>query len=281
MRGEYPIAVVCEVLEYGRPNLYYQARVPTDESAIKAAIVDVAGRYPKYGYRRITQQLKREGHQVNHKRIARLMKDMGLCGKAAKRRQRTTNSNHEYGRYPNLVMELVIERPDQVWVGDITYIRLQQEFVYLVVLMDVFTRRIRGWHLARSMEVSLTITALRQGLSRYRPEIHHSDQGVQYAANEYVELLKKIGVRISMAAVGEAWQNGYAERLMRTIKEEEVDLSEYRNFAEAYEQIGTFLEEVYSKKRIHSSLGYLTPSEYEAEWKEQPNRECDIKEESP
>jgi len=146
--------------------------------------------------------------------------------------------------------------------------------------MDVFTRRIRGWHLSRSMEVSLTVTALRRGLEKHRPEIHHSDQGVQYAANEYVELLKEAGARISMAGVGEAWQNGYAERLMRTIKEEEVDLSEYRNFAEAYEQIGTFLEEVYSKKRIHSSLGYLTPSEYETAWTEQQNRGHDIKEKS-
>jgi transposase InsO family protein len=114
MRGKYPVAAVCEVLEYGRSNLYYQARTPVDERAIKAAIVDVAGRYPKYGYRRITQQLKREGHRINHKRIARLMGEMGLCGKAAKRRQHTTNSNHEYGHYSNLGMELVIERPDQV-----------------------------------------------------------------------------------------------------------------------------------------------------------------------
>jgi putative transposase len=173
MRGEYPITVVCEVLEYGRSSVYHQVREPVDESAIKAAIVDVAGRYRKYGYRRVTQQLKREGHQVNHKRIARLMGEMGLCGKAAKRRQRTTNSQHEYGRYPNLVSELVIERPDQVWVGDITYIRLQQEFVYLAVLMDVFTRRIRGWHLSRSMEVSLTVTALTKGLEQHRPEMHH------------------------------------------------------------------------------------------------------------
>lgn len=281
MQGEYPITMVCEVLEYGRSNLYYPASQPSDESAIKALIVDVAGRYPRYGYRRITQQLKREGHRVNHKRIARLMAELGLCGKAPKRRQRTTNSNHEFGRYPNLVSELVIDHPNQVWVGDITYIRLQQEFVYLAVLMDVFTRSIRGWHLSRSMEVSLTITALKKGLEQHQPEIHHSDQGVQYAANEYVEILKGVGARISMAAVGEAWQNGYAERLMRTIKEEEVDLSEYRNFAEAREQIGEFLDEVYLKKRIHSSLGYLTPSEYEMEWNEQQNKECDIKEKSP
>jgi putative transposase len=192
-----------------------------------------------------------------------------LVGKQPVKRKRTTNSNHSFGRYPNLVMDLAIERVDQVWVGDITYIRLQQEFVYLAVLMDMFTRSIRGWHLARSMEVSLTITALNKGLAKGRPEIHHSDQGVQYAANEYVKLLEQHAVKISMAEVGQAWQNGYAERLMRTIKEEEVDLSEYRNFTEAYEQIEQFLEDVYMKKRIHSSLGYLTPDEYEKKWNEQ------------
>lgn len=213
--------------------------------------------------------LQRQGQEINHKRVARLMRELGLVGKQPVRRKRTTNSNHSFQRYPNLVMNLAIERPDQVWVGDITYIRLQQEFVYLAVLMDVFTRSIRGWHLARSMEVSLTITALMKGLAKGRPEIHHSDQGVQYAANEYVRLLEKHAVKISMAEVGRAWQNGYAERLMRTVKEEEVDLSEYRNFAEAYEQIERFLEDVYMKKRVHSSLGYLTPDEYEKKWNEQ------------
>jgi len=127
MHDEYPITAVCEVLEYGRSNVYYQASQPVDESGIKAAIVDVAGRYPKYGYRRVTQQLKREGHRVNHKRIARLMNEMGLCGKAFKRKQRTTNSNHEFGRYPSLVMGLVVAYPNQVWVGDISVPQQRRE----------------------------------------------------------------------------------------------------------------------------------------------------------
>jgi putative transposase len=135
--------------------------------------------------------------------------------------------------------------------------------------MDVFSRSIRGWQLGRSMEGELTLIALKRALVRGRPEIHHSDQGVQYAAKEYTELLEKQGITISMADVGAAWQNGYAERLMRTIKEEEVELAEYRNFEEAYREIGQFLEDVYSKKRIHSSLGYLTPMEFENQWKEQ------------
>jgi putative transposase len=280
LRHEFPIALICEVLDYPRSQVYYQAQAPGDESDIQAAIRQIAGQYPTYGYRRVTKQLQKQGHVINHKRVARLMAEMGLMGKPPRKRKRTTNSNHDYRRYPNRVMNLAIDRPNQVWVGDITYIRLQDEFVYLAVLMDVFTRSIRGWHLARTMDQSLTIRALEKGLEKGVPEIHHSDQGVQYAATAYVDLLGQHEVVVSMADVGAAWQNGYAERLMRTIKEEEVDLSEYRNFAEAYEEIGRFLEDVYMRKRIHSSLGYLTPSEYEMEWNEQKQNNYDIKEES-
>jgi putative transposase len=280
LRHEFPIAAICEVLDYPRSQVYYKAQAPVDETDIQAAIRQVAGQYPTYGYRRVTKQLQKQGHIINHKRVARLMAEMGLMGKPPRKRKRTTNSNHEYRRYPNRVMNLAIDRPDQVWVGDITYIRLQNEFVYLAVLMDVFTRSIRGWHLARTMDQSLTLRALEKGLEKGVPEIHHSDQGVQYAATAYVDVLVQHEVLVSMADVGAAWQNGYAERLMRTIKEEEVDLSEYRNFAEAYEEIGRFLEDVYMRKRIHSSLGYLTPSEYEMEWNEQKQDNYDIKEES-
>lgn len=196
--------MLCEVLDYSRSNWYYEAKAKTDESQLKATILEVAGRYPSYGYRRITRQMQRKGHKLNHKRVARLMGEMGICGKRSKKRCRTTNSEHSYRRYPNLVMGLVIDHPEQVWVGDITYIRLQQEFVYLAVLMDVFTRSIRGWHLSRSMEVSLTLTALQKGLEGHCPEIHHSDQGVQYAANEYIELLQASGVEVSMADIGAA-----------------------------------------------------------------------------
>lgn len=146
---------------------------------------------------------------------------------------------------------------------DITYVRLQAEFVYLAVLMDVYTRSIRGWHLARSLEQSLTLTALQRALTQATPAIHHSDQGVQYAAHSYVKLLRDAGIAISMAEIGQAWQNGYAERLIRTIKEEEVELSDYRDFHDAYGQIAHFLEDVYNRKRIHSALGYLTPFEFE------------------
>mgnify|MGYP000995025200 FL=1 len=162
---------------------------------------------------------------------------------------------------------LRIERPDQVWVADITYVRLGQGFVYLAVLMDVFTRSIRGWNLSRALDERLTLAALEEALQRHpAPTIHHSDQGVQYAAAAYTALLQQRQVQISMAEVGEPTQNGYAERLMRTIKEEAVDLSEYRDYAEARSLIERFLDDVYMHKRIHSSLGYLTPAEFAAQW---------------
>jgi transposase InsO family protein len=193
------------------------------------------------------------------------MAEMGLKGEAPRRKRRTTNSEHGFPRYPNLVLGLQVERPEQVWVSDITYIRLRDEFVYLAVVMDVFTRSIRGWHLGQTLHQELTLTALQRALVTGRqPEIHHSDQGVQYAAAAYIDALQ--GTSISMAEVGEAWQNGYAERLIRTIKEEEVDLSDYHDYHDAYRQLGRFLDEVYMRKRIHSSLGYLTPAEFESQW---------------
>jgi len=270
----YPVAVACQVWGMSSSSYYYQVRsADREEVAVRAAVEQLAAEWPTYGYRRIAAQLGRpkEGGgyelRVNRKRVHRLMRQMGLQAHRPQRRVRTTNSAHSFPRFPNLVEGLEVERPDQVWVGDITYVRLQQEFVYLAVLMDVFTRSIRGWHLGRSLEGELTLKALRRALQYGTPQIHHSDQGVQYAAGGYVELLDKAGVDISMAQVGEAWQNGYAERLMRTIKEEEVALSEYIGYNDAYWQIGRFLDEVYQHKRIHSSLGYLTPAEFEQSWR--------------
>jgi putative transposase len=265
LAAEYPVSLVCGILGYPRSSYYYQAREP-DDQALQEAITEVAATWPTYGYRRITVQLTRAGWRVNSKRVRRIMGGLGFRGKVYRKKRRTTNSDHPFPRYPNLVQGLEVVRPDQVWVGDITYVRLHREFVYLAVLLDVFTRCIRGWHLGRSLSQELTLSALQRALAQRLPEIHHSDQGVQYAATVYVQLLEEAGVRISMAQVGQAWQNGYAERIMRTIKEEEVDLSEYENYWDAYRQIGQFLEDVYMKKRIHSSLGYLTPVEFEHQW---------------
>ena len=273
---EYPITQIGEVLEVAR-STYYHRRAQLDEQEVRQAIAAVAGEWPRYGYRRITKQLQRQGWSVNHKRVERIMRELGLqAHRKSKRRITTTDSSHPFPRYPNLVEHLEIVRPDQLWVCDITYIRLLEEFVYLAVLMDVFTRCIRGWHLGRSRDQSLTLRALEQALGHHTPEIHHSDQGVQYAATAYTARLQAAGVQISMAEVGAAWQNGYAERLMRTITEEEVDLSDYTNYADAARQIGRFLDEVYMHKRIHSSLGYLTPAEFESQWREQQAQQTSI-----
>jgi len=260
------VTTVCETLGVPRSSFYCRS-AEHDDDEVKAAIEAVLGAWPTYGYRRVTQQLRREDLQVNSKRVRRLMKEMGVAGKVVCRKRRTTNSDHAFPRYANLVLELLIDHPDQVWVADITYIRLLREFVYLAVVMDVFTRSIRGWHLGRNLDQELTLTALTAALMGRTPAIHHSDQGVQYAAKDYVQMLKDAGADISMAAVGEPTENGFAERLMRTIKEEEVDLSEYEDYHDAYRQIGRFLEDVYNRKRIHSSLGYLTPDEFEAQWR--------------
>lgn len=264
MRSEYKASDLCAALEVPRSSFYYAGQDTTD-GALRAAIERLAGEWPTYGYRRITALLRREGYVINHKRVQHLMRAMGLQVHRKPRKVHTTNSRHDFPRYPNLVQDLEIVRPDQVWVADITYVRLGRGFVYLAAIMDVFTRAIRGWHLSRSLDRQLTITALKQALRHGYPQIHHSDQGVQYAAFDYLDLLKD-KVRISMAEVGEPTQNGYAERLMRTLKEEEVDLSDYRDYHDAYQQLERFIEDVYLHKRVHSALGYLTPAEFEQQW---------------
>ena len=270
---DYPVRVICEIVECARSSYYHQRSQQAPEADLLHAVEEVAAAWPTYGYRRVTHQLRREGWSVNHKRVQRIMRDLGLQAQhKPKPRTTTTDSRHAFPRYANLVDQLEIVRPEQVWVSDITYIRLRQEFVYLAVVMDVFTRCIRGWHLGRSLDQSLTIRALERALAHQRPEIHHSDQGVQYAAIAYTTRLQAVGTQISMAEVGAAWQNGYAERLMRTIKEEEVDLSDYQDCADATRQIGRFLDEVYVHKRIHSSLGYLTPAEFESQWRHEQSQ---------
>jgi putative transposase len=268
----YPARLICRATGWPRSSLYLRADPPADEGRLHQAVARLAGEWPTYGYRRLTAMLRREGWQVNGKRVRRVMAELGIQGKAPARRVRTTDSAHAFPRYPNRAAGLEVVRPDQVWVADITYVRLRCEFVYLAVLMDAFTRCVRGWELGRSLDGGLTLRALGRALRGRRPEVHHSDQGVQYAATAYVERLAAVGAAISMAAVGAPEENGYAERLMRTIKEEEVDLSEYEDFADARRQLGRFLDAVYNRKRIHSSLGYLTPREFEQQWlKEQSN----------
>jgi len=267
LHGEhgYAVHLLCELLHYARSSYYYHPHARNDH-ATRDAIAEAQGQWPTYGYRRITHEISTETTPINSKRVRRLRRLMGLQRKLKAKKRRTTNSQHSFPRYPNLVRDLVVTHPDQVWVADITWIHLQHEDVYLAVIMDVFTRQIRGWYLSRSLDHTLTCSALFRALQQHTPEIHHSDQGGQYAALDYTDTLRARGVQISMADVGAAWQNGYAERLIRTIKEEEVDLSEYEDFHDAIQQMGRFLDDVYAHKRIHSALGYLTPAAFEAQW---------------
>jgi putative transposase len=261
------VKAACAAVGMARSTYYYRVQ-RRDDSQIGADLEQVAGQYPKYGTRRVTHQMRRAPYhyRINRKHVQRLMREKKLLRRVKRAKYRTTNSQHPYPRYPNLVQDLEIVRPEQVWVSDITYIRLGQGFVFLAIIMDVFTRAIRGWNLSRHLDVDLTLTALQRALSMCLPEIHHSDQGLQYAAQAYTDLSRKYGVQISMAAQGKPEENGYAERLMRTIKEEEVELSEYMDLDDTRRQIGYFIDQVYMIKRIHSALGYLTPAEFEADW---------------
>jgi len=262
------VKTACESVGMPHSTYYYRSQ-RGEESQLEEDLETVAGQYPKYGTRRITHQLRRTPYhyRINRKRVQRIMRQKKLLCPLKRARYRTTDSQHPYPRYPNLMAELAITQPEQVWVCDITYVRLGQGFVFLAIVMDVFTRAIRGWNLSRSLDVDLTLVALQRALSVCIPEIHHSDQGIQYAAQAYTDLLKHYGIQISMATQGKPEENGYAERLMRTIKEEEVDLSEYLDLDDARRQIGCFIEDVYMTKRIHSALGYLTPAEFEAAWR--------------
>ena len=271
LASDFPVTMLCRLVDLRRSSYHYCA-TGGDDANLQAQIRQVTGQFPTYGVRRVTAQLRREFHVVvNHKRIARLMRTMGINRKTRRKKRKTTQSRHAFPRYPNLLKDLKVERPNQVWVSDITYIHLAHGDVYLAILMDLFTRCIRGWYLSRSLEQALTLRALEQALQTGCPEMHHSDQGVQYASPQYVQVLQAHQVQISMAEVGEATQNAHAERLMRTIKEEEVNLSEYHDFYDARRRIGAFLDDVYQHKRIHSALGYLTPAEYETQWRARTN----------
>ena len=253
---------ICETLGINKSTLYYQPKKDLCEEVLRDEIEKLAAAYPTYGYRRITKLLVNQGHPVGYRRVARLMKSENLCV-AVKRACQTTHSTDGVPPWGNRLKTLDICRRDQVWVGDITYVRLKGRFVYVALLMDVFTRMIRGWKLSEHLTQSLTLTPLQEALCQSVPEIHHFDQGVQYLSNAYLSTLRHHGIEISVARRGCPWENGYAERLIRTLKEEEVHLNDYEDITEAQERIGHFITQVYHQKRPHSALGYLTPVEFQ------------------
>lgn len=261
---EYPARMVCDLLGCPRSSFYYRPVVNPEDADVLAAIERILMRWPFYGYRRVTAQLKREGWPVGETRVRRLLKQLDHSCSVGRVRVVTTDSDHSLPRYPNLVKGLDITRPHQAWVADITYLRLGRRFIYLAVILDAYTRGLRGWHLSRSLEKDLTSTALKMALARHpAPDVHHSDQGSQYATPDYTGLLPQT-TRVSMSAVGQPTENGLAERFIRTLKEEHLDYTEYQDFDDAFEQLAHWLEVEYMTERIHSALGYLTPAEFEA-----------------
>ncbi len=264
------MVAMCQALSVSRS--WYYARPhslePTEEQTqLRDAIERLCLQWPAYGYRRITRQLQRDGWQVNHKRVLRLLREESLLCRLKKHFVKTTDSQHGYAVPPNRLKGLKIERCNQVWVADLTYIHLPTTFCYLASILDAHSRRCVGWHLSRDLDTSLTLAALEQAIALRHPSaglIHHSDRGVQYASTAYTARLEQIGALVSMSGKGNPYDNAQAESFFATLKREEVSLKEYRTFAEAQANLTTFLEEVYNVKRLHSSLAYLSPVEFEA-----------------
>ena len=262
LHKEYSVREVCETLGFNRSSFYYHPQEDPSEALLRSEIETLAGRYPRYGYRRITQLLLRMGHTVGTRRVARLMKNRNLLV-SVKRACQTTKSLQGEKPWSNLLENLEVSRQDQVWVADITYVRLKGRFIYVCLLMDVFTRMIRAWQISQHLTQSLTLKPLEEALCHSVPEIHHSDQGVQYLSKAYIATLQEHRIKISVAQRGRPWENGYAERLIRTLKEEEVHINDYDSIAQARDRIGHFITHVYNLKRPHSALGYLTPMEFQ------------------
>lgn len=265
MKEDYPVMLLCDVLACPRSTFYYEPRPFPDDPALVAAMEDILMRWPFYGYRRVLAQLQRAGWLVGERRVRRLLHWLGHSCQVGRVRIQTTDSQHNWQRYPNRIKGVQATRPNQIWVADLTYIRYGRDFFYLALILDAYTRAVRGWHLSEYLTCEgLTLPALKQALAHDSPTIFHSDQGSQYAAWSHVEPLLDRCVTISMSETGQPTQNGLVERFIRTLKEEHVAYTEYDDFNDAQRQLKRWLEVEYMTERIHSSLGYLTPAEFEA-----------------
>lgn len=270
---ELPVQRLCDLAALPRSS-YYRASQPPEprpdpNEEVLQKIQTICHEMPRYGSPRVTKELQRRGFRVNHKRVSRLMVKANLCCRRKKRFVRTTDSKHGYRIYPHVAKDILPLRPDQLWRADITYVRLPQQFVYLAVILDAFSRRVVGWALSRHIDAQLTLSALRMAIeSRHVTPglVHHSDRGAQYACDEYIALLREHNFTISMSRKGNPYDNAMAESFMKTLKTEEVYINDYNTVSEAAINIHQFIEIVYNSKRLHSSLGYLTPCEKEAEY---------------
>jgi transposase InsO family protein len=270
-QGELTVERMCALARVNRAGYYrhWKASAPRrEETAVRDAVQRIALTNRRYGYRRIAAQLRRDGLAANHKRVLRLMRrDNLLCLRERPFVPTTTDSRHGWGIVPNLARGLVPTGINQLWVADITYVRLGAEFVFLAVVLDAFSRRVIGWALDRHLRASLAVAALTMAIEARRPQpgtlIHHSDRGVQYACGEYTALLAEHGIEPSMSRLGNPYDNARAESFMKTLKQEEIDGRDYRDLDEARHGIGTFIEQVYNRQRLHSSLDYRPPVEFE------------------
>ena len=275
-QGEFTIREMCEAARVSRAGYYrkWKKQEPRGEQmAIRDAIQRQALKDRHCGYRRILRELKREGWIVNHKRVLRLMRQDNLLSIRRRRFVITTDSDHSWHVYPNLARHIVLSGINQLWVADITYVRLRVEFIYLAVILDVYSRRVVGWSIHRRLQSDIALDALEMALKQRQPRpglVHHSDRGVQYASNQYVKRLEEHGITISMSRPGNPYDNAWAESFMKTLKAEEVNAARYRNIEQASASIGKFIEEVYNLRRLHSALGYVPPAEFEAGLPEKP-----------
>lgn len=268
------ITRICRALKVP-PCTYYRwkkkkahpASHHEEDKSVQKNMESIIEQFPGYGYRRVTQALHRSGIRINHKKTLRIMSENGLLCKRKRRIIRTTDSTHSFKTYPNLLRTLKPTHINQVWVADITYVRLSAGFIYLAVVLDAYSRRCIGWSLGRSLGTDLALRALKQAAdtrSFFPGLIHHSDRGVQYASTEYVRFLEDRGIQVSMSRRGNPYDNAKAESFMKTLKYEEVYLMDYANEGDARNRIQYFIEDVYNEKRLHSSLGYVPPSEFES-----------------
>lgn len=259
----------CRIAQVSASSYYAwtkQARGEYSDKELANQIEQVLEEFPGYGYRRVTKQLQKRALTVNKKRVQRVMQDRGLQRRRKRRFVRTTDSKHSHRVYPNMIRGVTVERPDQIWAADITYVRLVRGFVYVAVLLDLFSRKVIGWALSSSLHAELAVDALKMALQSRTVKpglIHHSDRGVQYACEQYVEILLKHGLNISMSRKANPYDNAKLESFMKTLKTEEVYLNQYETESEARVNIGKFIEQLYNKKRLHSSLSYCSPVEFE------------------
>ena len=254
---------------YYRPTTARAAQQRRD-ARLREQIEAIQAEFPSYGYRRIHEQLVRAGRKINSKRIRRVMAKFGLRAVIWRTFRGTTDSKHTLKIFPNLLKNQTLQGPNQAWASDITYIRIRTRFVFLAAILDIYTRKVIGWSIAKRIDNELCITALKMALENRTPVvgcIHHSDRGSQYASKNYVQLLQDRGLAISMSRKGNPYDNAYIESFFKTLKAEEVHLADYETFQDVIERLPYFIEEVYNQKRLHSAIGYVAPNEFKRDLK--------------